>query len=141
MYSTYGLYGPVHPGVPPVEPVFPHAEARAALDAINDLGVAINSLSTTRSAAAADALTGASGTSIDAFRERFDRTDTAIRSFWASRGSALVRDHEWLTRAIADAEAAHDAWVAQRAAYDRQLTWHQDWVAANPGVDPMHGPR
>lgn len=141
MTMTYGAYGPVHPGAPPVEPVFPFAEAEAALEAMSDLGVSANALSATRSAAAADALRGASGTSIAAFEARFERTDAAVRAFWASRGSSLVRDHEWLSGAIADARAAHDAWVEQRAAYDRQLAWHQDWVAANPGIDPRHGPR
>lgn len=137
----YDEQGPVHPGTAPVEPVFPYAEARAALTAIGTLLEQLSALSTTRGAAASTMLSTSSGQSIDAFRARNDDLTTELTNSWGQRGSGLVMDQEWLRTAIADAETAHDAWVEDKAAWQRQLTRHQDWVRDHPGVPPTQGPR
>lgn len=132
--------GPVHPGAPPVEPQFPFPEARAALQAIGTLLEQLRALSSTRDAATSTMLAASSGSSIDAFESRNGDLATGLTNSWGQRGSGLVMDQEWLRTAIADAETAHDAWVDDKASWQRRLDRHQDWVRDHPGVPPDQGP-
>ena len=112
---------PTHPGPEPVEPVFPTTEANAALEAIDGLLDGLMGLETTRNAAVTEMVDHASGLSIDTFNTRNDELSTTLHNTWASRGSALQMDAEWLRQAILDAQTRHDTWVEEHAAWSAAM--------------------
>lgn len=129
--NPYDGQGPVHPGP---EPMFPHAEAAAAITAIQTLLGQFMALSNTRDSAAGEMLASGgpdgirpSGLSIAAFVARNDELSNQLQARW--RASSLELDADWLRTAINDANTRHDQWQTQ-------LDYHLQWTAANPGVDP-----
>lgn len=124
--NPYDGQGPIHPGP---EPMFPHAEAAAAISAIQTVLDQFMALSNTRDAALGTIWPSSSGQSINAFVARNDELSAQLSSAWSSRGSSLQLDAEWLRTAISDADTLHEQWQTQ-------LNWHLQWTAANPGLDP-----
>lgn len=117
-----------NPGPAPIEPEFPFAEAEAAKAALATLQAELYALINTRDTAAAAMLDGASGTSIDNFRLRYDDLDGQIRGYCAHRGAALVMDMEWIAQAITEAQQAADDYEVARAAWDVQRADWQAWM-------------
>lgn len=104
------------PGPRPVEPVFPHAEARAALQALDDLYDDLGVL-----ASRSRELTGAllaDGRFHGSARDRFeDQVGDARRDLVPGASGELWANRVWLVEAIAAAEARQDQYERDLAAW------------------------
>lgn len=129
--EPYGDQGPAYPGP---EPIFPHAEAQAALTAIQALLDQLMALDNTRSSAATTMLVTSSGQSIDAFKAGNENLSTELAASWGQRGAALQMDAQWVRDAITNAQTIHDQWKTQ-------LDRHHTWVKDHPGQNADTGPR